>query len=125
MTTNTDLSILVVDDDAETLGTMTALLSFLGIRIIEATKSAEAALQILENHRFHIILSDYQMEGMDGVAFLERLRAEGDLTPILLISGAPDKAGVIQALRQPRVEFFGKPFEIASLQGAVERLLAA
>lgn len=121
----TDLSILVVDDDPDTLRTMQALLTSLGAAHIQVTESAESALQILESQKFDIILSDFQMEGMNGVAFAEQLRERGDLTPVLLISGTPDKRSVLQALQQPGVDFFGKPFKIVGLQNAVDRLLAA
>ena len=62
---------------------------------------------------------------MDGVAFVEQLRGTGNRTPVLVLSGAPDKMGVIRAARYDAVDFFPKPFEIHTLMGAMERLAHA
>jgi DNA-binding NtrC family response regulator len=117
-------SILVIDDNAETLEALASLLSALGAKSVRQAASAERALEILQNSSFSLIISDYRLEGMDGVQFLEQLRAQGNQTPVLLLSGAPDKAGVIRATCHEKVDFFGKPFQIADLVGAVERLAA-
>ena len=121
----TNLSFLIVDDDLDTLRTLRSLLEYLGANTIHACESAEHALEQLEDGRFDVILTDYQMKGMDGVAFTKRLREAGNPIPVILLSGAPDQAAVLQALQQPSVDFFGKPFEIDALEGAVDRLLAA
>ena len=117
-------SILVIDDNAESLEALASLLSALGAKSVRQAASAERALEILQNSSFSLIISDYRLEGMDGVQFLEQLRAQGNQTPVLLLSGAPDKAGVIRATCHEKVDFFGKPFQIADLMGAVERLAA-
>lgn len=118
-------SILLVDDSADALNTFTKLFSALGVTTICQAASAEEALAVLNTRRFAMILCDYRMEGMDGVELLERLRAQGNATPVVMVSGAPDKAGVIRALNHPRVSFFAKPFHVAELIGAMEKLAEA
>jgi FixJ family two-component response regulator len=75
-------------------------------------------------HHFSMILADYRLEGMDGVQFVEQLRATGDETPVIMLSGAPDKNGVIRATSHTKVDFFAKPFRVADLMGAMDRLAA-
>jgi two-component system response regulator FlrC len=118
-------SILVIDDNPEALDTLASLLTVLGTKSVCQAKSAEEALEILKNQAFTVIISDYRLEGMDGVQFLEQLRGQGNQTPVLLLSGAPEKAAVIRANRQGKVDFFGKPFQMSELVGAVERLADA
>jgi len=115
-------SLLVIDDNPETLEMLASLMSILGTQNVKQAPSAERGLEIMETESFSLIISDYCLEGMSGVEFLEQIRAKGDLTPVLLLSGAPDKAAVIRASCHPNVDFFGKPFQIADLVGAVERL---
>ena len=117
-------SALVVDDDPDTLEALVALLTSLGIQHVARATSAEAALETLELERFGLIVSDYRLDGMDGVQFLETLRAGGDLTPVIMVSGAPDKDGVIRATRHPKVDFFAKPFRVSDLMAAIDRLAA-
>lgn len=116
-------SVLVMDDDARALQVLNVVLNAIGAREVCEASSAEQALEILRTRSFDLILADYRMEGMDGVAFIEKLRASGDETPILIVSGAPDKAGVIRAAHHSRVDFRGKPFRVAELQEAMEKLV--
>ena len=118
-------SILVIDDNPDALQTFSHLLGALGVQHVREACSAERALEMLQTQSFSIILSDYRLGGMDGVEFLEQLRAKGDETPVVVFSGAPDTAGVIRAARQPKVDFFSKPFRITELTHAMERLMAA
>ena len=115
-------SVLVIDDNADVLKTLTKLLSSLGVGTICNAQSAEDALVIIEKQSFSVIVADYRLGGMTGVDFLEKLRAQGNETPVLLLSGAPDKAGVIRAVNLPAVDFLGKPFRLSDLFSSLERL---
>jgi len=95
----------------------------LGAENVAEAESAEDALQLVEKQQFDLIVSDYRLEGMNGVEFLEQVRAKGNQTPVLLLSGAPDKAGVIRATQQTKADFFTKPFRIGDLTDAMEKLL--
>ena len=117
-------SVLVIDDNPDTLDTLATLLQSLGVDHVTQARSAEDALDTLKTQRFSLIVADYRLEGMDGVEFLEQLRAGGDLTPVIMLSGAPDKTGVIRATRQPKVHFFSKPFRVADFMGAMDRMAA-
>jgi CheY-like chemotaxis protein len=118
-------SVLVIDDNFESLKALTSLMSALGAQRIAEVESAEEALELVRQQRFDLIVADYRLEGMNGVDFLEQVRAQGNQTPVLLLSGAPDRADVIRANRQPKADFFSKPFRIVEITDAMERLLAA
>ena len=118
-------SILIIDDNADNLSVLAELLLAMGAGSVRQVSSAEGALEILATESFSIIISDYRLEGMDGVEFLECLRQMGNRTPVVMLSGAPDKQGIIRATKLERVDFFPKPFRMAELTCAMERLLAA
>lgn len=118
-------SVLVIDDEAHVLEMLGQLFDVVGIARVRQACSAEEALRILAQETFAIIVSDYRLNGMDGVAFVEKLRATGNSTPVLVLSGAPDKMAVIRAAGQSRVDFFPKPFQVHELVGAMERLAEA
>src|SRR5258706_10572947 len=103
-------SILVIDDNAETLSVLAQLLTALGEKKVLQVGSAEEAFDVLERESFSIIISDYRLEGMDGVEFVECLRESGNRTPVVMLSGAPDKQGVMRATSLEHVDFFPKPF---------------
>jgi FixJ family two-component response regulator len=79
----------------------------------------------LKTQKFSLILTDYRLGGMNGVQFIEQLRGEGNQTPVIVLSGAPDKTGVMRAATYNRVDFFGKPFRMDELTGAIERMAIA
>ena len=117
-------SALVIDDNCDALDAIGQVLTASGVQSVCPAHSAEEALDILKSRRFNLVVTDYRLDGMNGVEFLETLRASGDQTPLLLLSGAPDKAGVIRAVSQPKVDVFGKPFRVAEFVEAINKLLA-
>jgi len=114
----------VIDDNSDALNLVGQVLISAGVRSVCQARSAEQALEILQTRTFKLLIADYRLEGMNGVEFLETLRASGDQTPLLLLTGAPDKAGVIRAVSQPKVDVFGKPFRIAEFVDAINRLMS-
>ena len=68
---------------------------------------------------------DYNLPGVSGVELTEQLRISGQMIPILLISGVPDKDAVIRTLQHPRTDFLSKPFDIRELLSTAERLFAS
>jgi CheY-like chemotaxis protein len=118
-------SILVVEDNPIALKTLSTLLHALGAQTVTEAESAEKALEFLKTRSFSFILTDYRLGGMNGVQFLEELRASGNQTPVIVLSGAPDKTGVMRAATYNRVDFFGKPFHMDELTGAIDRLAVA
>ena len=118
-------SVLIIDDDFAALKALSSLMMVLGVQKVSEVESAEQALKLVEQERFDLIVSDYRLDGMSGVEFLEQVRAKGNQTPVLLLSGAPDKRGVIRTTQLKKADFFTKPFKIVELTDAMERLLAA
>ncbi len=118
-------SVLVIDDDTDALNTFTQLLRALGVTNICRVGSAEEGLEVLARQKFTMILVDYRLEGMDGAEFVARVRASGNDTPIVMLSGVPDKAGVIRATTYEQVDFVGKPFRIVELVEAMDQFAEA
>ncbi|MGG5826183.1 response regulator [Aeromonas salmonicida] len=68
-------TILVVDDSIGIRAAITMTLSSAGFDVIEAS-DGEAALIQLDNRRIHLIISDLNMPGMDGMTLLRRVKAQ-------------------------------------------------
>src|SRR5439155_14062012 len=80
-------NILVVDDRADKLLALDAILSSLGQNLVKA-KSGKEALRYLLHQNFAVILMDVSMPGMDGfeTASLIRKRPSSEHTPIIFIT---------------------------------------
>jgi two-component system, cell cycle response regulator DivK len=77
--------ILIVEDNEKNMKLARDVLQFRGFRTLEAT-TAEDGIVLAQEHRPDIILMDIQLPGMDGVAALERLRADDRTAPIPVIA---------------------------------------
>jgi two-component system cell cycle response regulator DivK len=77
--------VLIVEDNDKNLKLTRDLLRYHGFDTIEAT-SAEEAILLAQEHRPRLVLMDIQLPGMDGVAALERLRADAATTDIPVVA---------------------------------------
>jgi CheY-like chemotaxis protein len=75
------VSVLVIEDDPDALDILSLGLGAVGATV-QTAASAEAALAMLQHWRPDVVLSDIQLPGVDGFAFLELLRANPQLRMI-------------------------------------------
>jgi DNA-binding NtrC family response regulator len=116
-------SVLAIDDEREILESLSLIFEAKGTKkVCRATNSREA-FEFLKNESFTVIIADYHMHGMSGVEFLEKLRSDGNQTPVVMLSGALDSDAIMRATQLPKVEFLAKPFQIPKLFDAIEKLL--
>jgi DNA-binding NtrC family response regulator len=80
------LSVLVVDDDAKFLLSISRLLSD-DVEVTSAA-SAEKALELLKGRSFHVVISDFAMPGMNGSELLARIGKLPEYTSCLLMTGS-------------------------------------
>jgi two-component system NtrC family sensor kinase len=115
--------ILIADDDSSLRSLMGTALRSHGFEIIEANDGAEA-LELVHQHNPDLILSDVNMEGMDGYGFLEQLRAKaGTATiPVILMTGASENT-MRKSMDRGADDYLAKPFNPATLLTAVKSRL--
>ncbi|ABD08512.1 PAS/PAC sensor hybrid histidine kinase [Rhodopseudomonas palustris HaA2] len=114
--------VLVVEDNAEVGEFSTQLLHDLGYETVLAT-SAEQALQLLDQDdaaRFHLVLSDVVMPGMDGVALGREIRRRLPHLPVVLNSGY---AHVLADDGHHGFELLHKPYSVEDLSKVLRRAL--
>lgn len=80
----------------------------------------DAAIAELAKGSFDAIVSDMRMPGIDGVALLERVKAEHPSTSRIVLSGHAEPDAVARVLPLAH-QFLAKPCSVASLRGVVER----
>jgi len=92
------ITVLYVDDEPSLLEIATLFLEKTGEFSVDTALSASEGLEKLHQAQYDVIISDYQMPGMDGIEFLRALRAEGNKTPFIIFTGKGREEVVIQAL---------------------------
>ena len=115
--------VLVIDDEL----TMRTLLEFfLGSRYEVATVgSAIEALSWLDNNLPDLIVSDIQMEGIDGFEFLKTVRKRGYTrnTPIIMLSGKSESKERVKCYQLGAQDYLTKPFNPQELEEVVKKNL--
>ena len=78
--------ILIVDDQEKLLKLVILLMNRLGFPDVEGVNDAPTALERLRTRKYALVISDLDMEPMDGLAFLREIRADDALmnTPFIL-----------------------------------------
>ncbi|MBU6422636.1 MAG: response regulator [Chloroflexota bacterium] len=119
---NRERSVLVVDDDPDTLSAERELLRENGFEVMLARDGAEAMRAIEAGPPPSVIVLDIQMPGVDGPAFALELRRHLRHVPLIVLTGAPDARH--EADRCNAEAFLSKPFDTDRLVRTVRRFAA-
>jgi YesN/AraC family two-component response regulator len=114
--------LLIVDDEPDIREILRESLASHIDMIFEAA-NGEEALEKLKTVSVHAILSDVNMPKMSGLELLKQLRAQGDSTPFIVLTGFGDKKMVIDALRLGAFDFLDKPWTETDIIDVVERAI--
>jgi two-component system response regulator FlrC len=113
-------TVLVVEDDRPLQEAIVTTLETAGFNVLAASDGGEA-LKVLERCAVDLVVSDVQMQPMDGRELLRRLRQRQSALPVLLMTayGTIDQA--VAAMREGAVDYLVKPFEADELERRVAR----
>lgn len=115
-------NIIVVDDEP---GVREMLADALRMQGYAAATAADghAALREIHEGDFDLIISDVNMPKVNGFELLERLRATGNETPVILLTARGDRADVAVGFRAGADDYVTKPFGLEELMLRVEARL--
>lgn len=102
-------SILVVDDEPSIRLALTEVLRDSGYETA-AAQDGHVALAVMRDRSFDLVISDIVMPEMSGTDFLARVKTLAPETEVILITGLPDTASAIDAVRGGAFDYILKPF---------------
>lgn len=114
---------ILVADDSETITTLlTTALQSGGYRVTTATDGSEA-YQLGMTGEFDLAILDQLMPGLLGLEIIDRWRAEGVDTPVIMLTGVDDDRTAVDSLDKKGVDFMRKPFRLPELLARVRQQL--
>lgn len=116
------LPILVVEDDASLREALQDTLELAGYQVI-AAGDGDAALARLKSNRIGLIISDVQMQPMDGYTLLKRAKQQVPHVPFLLMTAFGELQKAVEAMRNGAAHYLLKPFEPDVLLAEVAKYL--
>lgn len=121
-------TVLIVDDDQKLLKMLQRTLVYEGLHVVTATNGQEGLAQV-DNCQPEIIILDWMMPKMDGLAVVRQLRLENNRAFILMLTARDAIENRVEGLESGADDYLVKPFApeelVARLHALVRRIEAA
>jgi len=115
--------ILVVDDEAIARRNLEHVLSQENY-LVKVAANGEEALRLLGAERFDVVVTDYKMEKVDGLAVLEGVKELSPETTVIMVTGFATLPTAVQAMRLGSYHVLAKPLKLDELRQTIREALA-
>jgi len=121
------IHILIVEDDRIMRTLIRDMLGILGFKSTTVAKDGEEAVDYLHYNNADIVICDWKMQGMDGIAFTRYIREKMPggkrFLPIIMLTGKTDQQDVLTARDAGVSEYLVKPFTAESLYSRIRAVV--
>lgn len=117
-------AVLIVEDDASLREALFDTLNSDELPVLTADNGPKA-LEILDSNAVGLVISDLQMEPMDGATLLGKIREKHPTMPAVLMTAYGTIENAVDVMRQGAADYLVKPFEADELKSIVSKYLAA
>jgi two-component system response regulator MprA len=114
--------VLIADDDRAIRESLVRALELEGYEVVEVADGV-AALTTARREKFDVLIIDVMMPGVDGLGVCRVLRADGDATPVLMLTARVETADRVEGLDAGADDYLPKPFELDELLARLRALL--
>lgn len=112
--------VLVIDDDLSLRQFLSNLLRRAGYSL-EAVGSGEEGIAALEREPAGVVLTDLNMEGIDGMEVLARVREQWPESQVVMITAHATAQNAVEAMKQGAYDYLVKPFNVNKLKVILEK----
>lgn len=125
MPTAAVLKVLVVDDQNSVRQMTRMTLEQIGVRVIHEAENGRTAMDTAALQPLDLIISDYNMPEMDGLALLRAVRGHPSArkVPFILLTGRGDRELVVKAAQAGANNYLIKPFTADILRQKIEQVM--
>ena len=120
---NTPLKLLVIDDESIVGKRLKQVFTKMGFKVDTYTNPI-SAMEVMEKYPFDIVVTDFKMDGMDGMEVLERVKKMNPDTKVIIITGYAQLDTASEAFRKGVFDFIAKPFRLDELKRVIIRAMA-
>ncbi len=125
---DTEMKILVVDDFSTMRRIIKNLLRDLGFNNTSEADDGLTALPMLKTGKFDLLVTDWNMPGMQGIDLLKAVRSEADEKlkniPVLMVTAEQKKEQIVEAAQAGVNGYIVKPFTALILKEKLEKIFA-
>ena len=119
------VKVLVVEDDEASSTIIMRFLDQMGFSKMVLAENGSEALNKLYLNQVDLIISDWRMPDMDGLAFYKKAKEENllDGVPFLMVSAENERGKVLEALQAGVSDYIVKPVNSEILKSKIDKLL--
>ncbi len=114
--------LLIIDDEAAAVENLAHVCRKQGYEVT-TRMSGVAALEVLDKKPFDVVLTDLQMEKVDGMAVLRRVKEVSPQTMVILITGFATLDSAIAAMKAGAFHYIAKPFRLDEVREVVRKAM--
>ena len=122
------MKILVVDDFSTMRRIIKNLLRDLGFNNTDEADDGLTALPMLKSGKYDLLVTDWNMPGMQGIDLLKAVRADADESlksiPVLMVTAEQKKEQIVEAAQSGVNGYIVKPFTALILKEKLEKIFA-
>ena len=124
--TNEKMRILVVDDQMTMRQINMDMLSSLGYKNLTEADDGTTALALINQREFDLIVTDWNMPGMQGIDLLKAIRAHETYSglPVILVTAEAKRDQIVEAAQAGVNGYVVKPFNAAKLKETLDKVVA-
>jgi two-component system chemotaxis response regulator CheY len=122
MAIDLSMPVLIVDDYNTMVRIIRNLLRQLGFEHIDDASDGTTALAKMENRKYGLVISDWNMEPMTGYDLLQKVRANPEMaeTPFIMVTAESKTENVVAAKRAGVSNYIVKPFNAQTLKSKID-----
>ncbi|WP_419918603.1 response regulator transcription factor [Candidatus Poriferisocius sp.] len=124
MTSSSELSVLVVDDEENIRFIVKSALEMAGFEVAIAETGAEA-IELVNSFQPQVIVLDVMLPDVDGFTLLRRIRDRGSKAPVVFLTARDGTEDRVRGLTTGGADYVVKPFAVAELVARVNLRLAS
>ncbi|HEU4327652.1 MAG TPA: sigma-54 dependent transcriptional regulator [Roseiflexaceae bacterium] len=114
--------ILIADDEADLRSLLTDLLAEEGYTVESVASGSEVLNKLTADPGYSLLLLDLMMPGMSGLEVLEKLRADSNDVPVIMVTAHGTSTNAIRAMQIGAYDYLQKPFDLEEVLIVVRRL---
>ena len=115
--------ILIADDEVSFRQFICEVIERMGYQVIEASDGKEA-WEKFQQEQIDLSLIDVNMPRMDGIAYLEHVKAVDSCAVIIMMTAYPSAETIIKTIEDEGYTYITKPFKVEQIEDLIKRGLA-
>jgi two-component system response regulator PhoP len=117
------MRVLIIEDEIRLAANIAAALRQGAGLAVDCAHDGSAGAALAEFGHYDLLLLDLMLPGLDGLSIVQRTRAGGDRTPILVLTARDERSHVVTLLNAGADDYLTKPFDLGELIARVKALI--